>query len=74
MMVWRLTWISRLIACCMVAVMACTTLAPVVAAAPLPAPPARRAKPRNVPRRCRYTLTLREPERIACQSESSGFC
>jgi UbiD family decarboxylase len=21
-----------------------------------------------------YTLTLREPERIACQSESSGFC
>jgi hypothetical protein len=22
----------------------------------------------------RYTLTLREPERIACQSESSGFC
>ena len=36
MMVWRLTWISRLIACCMVAVMACTTLAPVVAAAPAP--------------------------------------
>jgi len=28
----------------------------------------------NMPKMDGYTLTLREPERIACQSESSGFC